>query len=88
MIFRQITHDDLGCASCLIADEHAGLAAVVDPRFEIDEYLELARYMGVRIEHIRARGIFRSLTRKLLTLPEACEVWPVTSAVPCAGDRP
>ena len=52
MIFRQITHDDLGCASYLIGDEHAGLAAVVDPRFEVDEYLELARYMGVSIEHI------------------------------------
>jgi hydroxyacylglutathione hydrolase len=52
MIFRQITHDDLGCASYLIGDEHAGAAAVVDPRFEVDEYLELARYMGVAIEHI------------------------------------
>ena len=52
MIFRQITHDDLGCASYLIGDEDAGVAAVVDPRFEIDEYLELARYMGVSIEHI------------------------------------
>ena len=52
MIFRQITHDDLGCASYLIGDNHAGVAAVVDPRFEIDEYLTLARYMNVRIEHI------------------------------------
>lgn len=52
MIFRQITHDDLGCASYLIGDEKAGRAAVVDPRFEIDEYLELARYTGVSIEHI------------------------------------
>ena len=52
MIFRQITHDDLGCASYLIGDEKAGVAAVVDPRFEIDEYLELARYFHVRIEHI------------------------------------
>lgn len=52
MIFRQLTHDDLGCASYLIGDESAGVAAVVDPRFEIDEYLELSRYMGVRIEHI------------------------------------
>jgi len=52
MIFRQLTHDDLGCASYLVGDEHAGVAAVVDPRFEIDEYLELARYMGVRIEHV------------------------------------
>jgi hydroxyacylglutathione hydrolase len=52
MLFKQITHDDLGCASYLIGDEHAGLAAVVDPRFEIDEYLELARYRAVRIGHV------------------------------------
>ena len=52
MIFRQITHDDLGCASYLVGDEKAGVAAVVDPRFEIDVYLELADYLGVRIEHI------------------------------------
>jgi hydroxyacylglutathione hydrolase len=52
MIFRQITHDDLGCASYLIGDDKAGVAAVVDPRFEIDEYLDLARYLGVSIEHV------------------------------------
>ncbi|HEY3729018.1 MAG TPA: MBL fold metallo-hydrolase [Solirubrobacteraceae bacterium] len=52
MIFRQITHDDLGCASYLIGDDTAGVAAVVDPKFEIDEYLRLARYMGVSIEHV------------------------------------
>jgi hydroxyacylglutathione hydrolase len=52
MIFRQITHDDLGCASYFIGDEKAGVAAVVDPRFDIDGYLELARYMHVRIEHV------------------------------------
>jgi glyoxylase-like metal-dependent hydrolase (beta-lactamase superfamily II) len=52
MLFRQFTHDDLGCASYLIGDEDAGVAAIVDPRFEIDDYLALARYVGVRIEHI------------------------------------
>ena len=52
MIFRQLTHDDLGCASYLIGDENAGVAAVVDPKLDIDEYLRLARYLGVRIEHI------------------------------------
>ena len=52
MIFRQVIHDDLGCASYLIGDEKAGVAGVVDPRFDIDEYLELAHYMNVRIEHI------------------------------------
>jgi hydroxyacylglutathione hydrolase len=52
MLFKQITHDDLGCASYLIGDEKAGVAAVVDPRFEIDEYLELARYRAVNIAHV------------------------------------
>lgn len=52
MIFRQLIHDDLGCASYFIGDESAGVAAVVDPSFSIESYLELARYIGVRIEHI------------------------------------
>jgi hydroxyacylglutathione hydrolase len=52
VIFRQVTHDDLGCASYFIGDLDAGAAAVVDPRFEIEEYLELARYLGVHIDHV------------------------------------
>ena len=52
MVFRQIVHDDLGCASYLVGDEEAGVAAVVDPRFEISQYLELARYLGVEIQHV------------------------------------
>jgi hydroxyacylglutathione hydrolase len=52
VIFRQITHDDLGCASYLVGDYSAGTAAVVDPRFEIDDYLELARYLAVSIDHV------------------------------------
>ena len=52
MIFRQIIHDDLGCASYLVGDEHAGVAAVVDPKLDVGEYLRLARYMGVTIEHV------------------------------------
>jgi hydroxyacylglutathione hydrolase len=52
VILRQVTHDDLGCASYLIGDDDAGIAAVVDPRLDIDEYLRLARYLGVSIEHV------------------------------------
>ena len=52
MIFRQIIHDDLGCASYLVGDKSAGQAAVIDPKFEIDEYLAHARYAGVSIEHV------------------------------------
>jgi hydroxyacylglutathione hydrolase len=52
MIFRQITHDDLGCASYFVGDYDAGVAAVVDPRLEIGPYLELARYLSVEIAHV------------------------------------
>jgi glyoxylase-like metal-dependent hydrolase (beta-lactamase superfamily II)/rhodanese-related sulfurtransferase len=52
MIFRQLTHDDLGCASYLIGDSGAGVAAVVDPKFDIEDYLRLARYLGVHIDHV------------------------------------
>ena len=52
MVFRQIVHDDLGCASYIVGDEDAGAAAIVDPRFEIGPYLELARYVGVEIQHV------------------------------------
>ena len=52
MIFRQFIHDDLGCASYLIGDEDAGIAAVIDPKLDVDEYLRIARYMRVSIRHI------------------------------------
>jgi len=52
VIFRQIAHEDLGCASYLVGDDDAGVAAVVDPRLEIGEYLRVARYLGVSIEHV------------------------------------
>ncbi len=52
MIFRQLIHDDLGCASYLVGDEREGIAAVVDPKLHIGDYLSLARYLGVQIEHV------------------------------------
>lgn len=52
MIFRQIVHEDLGCASYLVGDGKAGVAAVIDPKLEIEEYLAYARYVGVEIAHI------------------------------------
>jgi rhodanese-related sulfurtransferase/glyoxylase-like metal-dependent hydrolase (beta-lactamase superfamily II) len=52
MLFRQIIHEDLGCASYLVADREAGIAAVVDPQWDIDPYRRLARLHGVRIGHV------------------------------------
>jgi hydroxyacylglutathione hydrolase len=52
MLFRQIVNEDLGCASYLVGDPSAGIAAVVDPQWDIDPYLRLARLHGVQIEHV------------------------------------
>jgi hydroxyacylglutathione hydrolase len=49
VLFRQFVDDDLGCASYLIGDEEAGVAAVVDPPYAIEPVLEEAERRGVRI---------------------------------------
>lgn len=52
MILRQILNSDLGCASYLIADADAGVAAVVDPRADISAYLEAEQELAVRITDV------------------------------------
>ncbi len=52
MLFRQIIHEDLGCASYLVADRESGVAVVVDPQWDVEPYRRLARLHGVRIGHI------------------------------------
>jgi glyoxylase-like metal-dependent hydrolase (beta-lactamase superfamily II)/rhodanese-related sulfurtransferase len=52
VIFTQFVDDDLGCASYLVGDETAGIAAVVDPAFAIEQYLEEAERRGVRVERV------------------------------------
>jgi hydroxyacylglutathione hydrolase len=52
MLFRQIIHEDLGCASYLVADRESGIAVVVDPQWDIDPYRRLASLHGVRIGHL------------------------------------
>ncbi|HXW58596.1 MAG TPA: rhodanese-like domain-containing protein [Solirubrobacteraceae bacterium] len=50
MLFQQVLYRDLGCASYVLGD--GGKAVVVDPRFDIDVYLELARDNNVEITHV------------------------------------
>jgi glyoxylase-like metal-dependent hydrolase (beta-lactamase superfamily II)/rhodanese-related sulfurtransferase len=49
VLFQQFLDDDLGCASYLVGDEHAGIAVVVDPPYAIDPVLEFAERHGVRL---------------------------------------
>jgi hydroxyacylglutathione hydrolase len=50
LFFRQVLYRDLGCASYVLGDD--GEAIVVDPRWDIEEYLELARAERLRIVHV------------------------------------
>jgi hydroxyacylglutathione hydrolase len=52
MIFRQVLHEDLGCASYLVGDAAAGVAAVFDPQWDIEPYLHLGRLHDLRIAHV------------------------------------
>ena len=49
MLFQQFVDDDLGCASYLIGDEDAGVAAIVDPPYAIEPVLDEAERRGVRV---------------------------------------
>jgi hydroxyacylglutathione hydrolase len=49
VLFRQLVDDDLGCASYVVGDEHAGVAVVVDPPYAIEPLLDEARRRGVEL---------------------------------------
>jgi hydroxyacylglutathione hydrolase len=49
VFFRQV-HADLACASYFIAD--GGEAAVVDPKWQIGEYLDIATRHGFQLAHV------------------------------------
>ena len=49
MLFKQFLDDDLGCASYLVGDEHAGVAVVVDPPYHVEPVLAEAERHDVRL---------------------------------------
>ena len=69
MRVTQYKIEGLGHLSTLIADEAAGTAAVVDPRRDVDVYLEAAREKGlieVRLIHGKGTGARRAEIRRML----------------------
>ena len=50
MFFREVLNEDLGCASYVIAD--GGEAAIIDPKWEIEDYLRIAEENSFRVSHI------------------------------------
>ncbi|HEY4939177.1 MAG TPA: MBL fold metallo-hydrolase, partial [Actinomycetota bacterium] len=51
MIFEQFYLESLGHASYLVGDERTGRALVLDPRRDVEVYLESARMHGLRIAY-------------------------------------
>lgn len=82
MFFREVLNEDLGCASYIIAD--SGRAAVVDPKWDIDEYLNIARDNGFRLtdiiethnhaDHVSGHGRLAAATGATIHVARAAEV--------------
>jgi hydroxyacylglutathione hydrolase len=52
LVFQQFLDRSLGCASYLVGDESSGEAAVVDPAYAIEQYVEEAARRGLRIRRV------------------------------------
>lgn len=72
MILEQHYLACLAQASYFIADESSGVAAVVDPRRDVDEYLKLARERGLRIAHVLLTHFHADFLAGHLELRERC----------------
>jgi glyoxylase-like metal-dependent hydrolase (beta-lactamase superfamily II)/rhodanese-related sulfurtransferase len=82
MFFRQVLHEDLGCASYVVAD--GGEAAVIDPKWETEEYLALAAEHSFEIrhvlethnhaDHVSGKGRLQAATGATIHVPAAADV--------------
>src|SRR5437763_577449 len=52
MFFKQFLRDDLGCASYLIGDPDAGECMVVDPQWDVEDYIDAASRQGMKIRYV------------------------------------
>ena len=52
MILHQFYLNCLAHASYVVGDEHTGIAAVVDPQRDIEQYLAFAEERGLRLAHV------------------------------------
>jgi hydroxyacylglutathione hydrolase len=74
MFFQHVYDKSLAQASYFIGCQKAGVAAVIDPKRDVDTYIEIARQNNMRITHIFETHIhadFLSGSRELATLTGA-----------------
>jgi hydroxyacylglutathione hydrolase len=79
MIFETIKTEGLAHFSYIIGDEEAGVCAVIDPRRDVDVYLELARQHQVQIAYILETHLHADF------VSGSCELAAQTGAPICVG---
>ncbi|HEX5668725.1 MAG TPA: MBL fold metallo-hydrolase [Chitinophagaceae bacterium] len=74
MLFQHIYDKSLAQASYLIGCQKAGVAAVIDPKRDVDTYIDIANQNGMKITHVMETHIhadFLSGSRELAALTGA-----------------
>ena len=72
LVFKTIQTDGIAEISYIIGDDDEGVAAVFDPRADVDVYVDLAREAGVAITHIFETHIHADLISGSCELCAAC----------------
>src|SRR5438270_6181879 len=78
LVFETIQTEGLAELSYLVGDDEEGIAAVFDPRADVEIYLELARAKNVAITHIFETHIHADLVsgaRELRTRIETAKIY-------------
>lgn len=84
MYFKQFLHDETGCASYFVASRQTREAAVIDPQYDIEPYLDLAAERSYRIryvidthlhaDHVSGNRRLAAATGAVLCLHESADV--------------
>jgi len=78
LVFKTIQTEGIAELSYLIGDDDEGVAAIFDPRADIDVYIDMAREAGVAITHIFETHIHADLvsgSRELCARVESAKIY-------------
>src|SRR5216117_3366862 len=78
LVFKTIQTDGIAEISYIVGDDEEGVAAVFDPRADVDVYIDMAREAGVAITHIFETHIHADLvsgSRELCARVESAKIY-------------
>src|ERR1700732_407022 len=78
LVFKTIQTEGIAELSYLLGDDEEGIAAIFDPRPDVDVYLEMAREANVAITHIFETHIHADLvsgSRELRARSESAKIF-------------